>query len=327
MATAEDFLTQHRALTTAAGVAGLQDRTQLELSGADRAIFLHNFCTSDIRKLQVGAGCETFITDAKGGILGFLMVFCTPETLVLETVPGQADKLAAHLDRYIIREKVEIHDRSQQWAELLVAGPQAADLIVRAGASAVPAELYGHNQVMVRGLTVWLRRVDIAGPDSFLLSFARENLSKVKEGLLSLGGTSCDATAVEAARIESAFPLYGQDIHDRNLPQELDRDRRAISFTKGCYLGQETVARIDALGHVNKTLVGVRFSGSEVPPVGTELRAGETAAGQVTSAAFSPRLNAPLALAYVKRGHNSPGTKLRWNDCDAEVVPLPVWAQ
>lgn len=324
---ATDFLTQHRALTTAAGIADLADRTQLELSGADRAIFLHNFCTSDIRKLQVGAGCETFITDAKGGILGFVLVFCTPETLVLETVPGQADKLAAHLDRYIIREKVEIHDRSQQWAELLAAGPEATELLARAGASSIPAELYGHNQVTMVGSTVWLRRVDIAGPDSFLLSFARENLSTLKEGLLSLGGTSCDAAAVEAARIESGFPLYGQDIHERNLPQELDRDPRAISFTKGCYLGQETVARIDALGHVNKTLVGITFSGSEVPPSSTELCVGEATVGQVTSAAFSPRLNAPLALAYVKRGPNSPGTKLRWNNCDAEVVPLPIWAQ
>ena len=327
MATAEDLLAQHRALTTSAGLAELGARTQLELSGADRAIFLHNFCTSDIRKLKVGDGCETFITDAKGGVLGFVLVFCTPETLVLETAPGQAAKLSAHLDRYIIREKVEIHDRSQQWAELLVAGPEAAELFARAGASGIAGALYGHNQVRLVGSTVWLRRVDMAGPESFLLSFPRENLSTVKNELLSLGGTLCDPAAIEAARIESGFPLYGQDIHDRTLPQEVDRDRRAISFTKGCYLGQETVARIDALGHVNKTLAGVKFSGSELPAAGTELRAGEAAVGQVTSAAYSPRLNAPLALAYIRRGHNSPGTKLSWSSGEGEVVRLPVWAQ
>ena len=318
------FLAQHAALTERAGLADFSDRTQIELSGADRSKFLHNFCTSDIAKLAVGSGCETFITDAKGGILAFVFVFCTPDTLVLETVPGQAEKIIKHLDRYLIREQVEIHDRSQQWAELLLSGPASTELLKQLGIGDVPEQLFGHSQIELAGWVVWVRRVDIAGPHGFLLSTIRDHWAAVKQSLVEAGAVPCSEAAVEAARIEAGTPFYGRDIQDRNLPQELARDSRAISFTKGCYLGQETVARIDALGHVNKTLVGVQFLGQQVPDAGTELRSGDAVVGQVTSATFSPRLNAPLALAYLRPGQNSPGSKLNSGMGKAEVVRLPV---
>jgi folate-binding protein YgfZ len=134
----------------------------------------------------------------------------------------------------------------------------------------------------------------------------------------------CDADAVEAARIEAGAPLFGRDITLENLPQEVGRDAQAISFTKGCYLGQETVARIDALGHVNKLLVGVKFAGDQLPAARTPLRAGGKSAGEVTSAAWSPRLGAVLALAYVKRLLAKPGTRLESDAGSAEVVALPL---
>ena len=121
----QSFFEQYQALTTAAGLADFSGRTQLELTGADRATFLHSFCTNEIRKLPIGQGCEAFITDNKGGILGYVYVFCGPESLVLETTAGQAERLSKHLDRYIIREKVEIHDRSDEWSELLLVGPSS----------------------------------------------------------------------------------------------------------------------------------------------------------------------------------------------------------
>ena len=142
--------------------------------------------------------------------------------------------------------------------------------------------------------------------------------------LVQAGARRAGPQAFEARRIEAGFPSYGPDISDKNLPQELARDARAISFTKGCYLGQETVARIDALGHVNQTLVGVRFeNGASVSP-GLELTVAGAAAGRVTSAAYSPLLQAPLALAYVRRGSNQPGTRLDSPVGPAEVVSLPI---
>jgi folate-binding protein YgfZ len=126
------------------------------------------------------------------------------------------------------------------------------------------------------------------------------------------------------ARIEAGTPLFGQDITEKNLPQEVARDALAISFTKGCYLGQETVARIDALGHVNQTLCGLRFAGPDSPPPGTELTIDDKVVAHVTSAAFSPRLGGPLALGYVRRGHTLPGTAFTSSRGPASVVKLPL---
>jgi folate-binding protein YgfZ len=121
-------------------------------------------------------------------------------------------------------------------------------------------------------------------------------------------------------------PLFGTDFDENNLPQEVGRDREAISFTKGCYLGQETVARIDALGHVNQKLVGVRFSGVDIPAAGIELMKDGIQVGRVASAAYSPQLEAPLALAMVRREANAPGTALESpvGGCEVVTLPLPV---
>jgi folate-binding protein YgfZ len=130
--------------------------------------------------------------------------------------------------------------------------------------------------------------------------------------------------AFTAARIEAGFPLFGVDFGEENFPQEVGRDPVAISFTKGCYLGQETVARIDALGHVNQRIAGVRFFGSDVPMNGTKLTLQGKEVGVVTSAAFSPKLGAPLALSMVRREANSPGTRLGSAIGECEVVALPL---
>src|SRR5439155_9007426 len=111
---------EYEALTAGAGVVRLNQRTLIELTGRDRAAFLHNFCTNDIRGLKPGGGCEAFITSVQGRILGHVLVFCGAETLVLETVPGQSDRLLTHLDRYLIREDVTLADRTGEWGELLL---------------------------------------------------------------------------------------------------------------------------------------------------------------------------------------------------------------
>jgi folate-binding protein YgfZ len=127
-----------------------------------------------------------------------------------------------------------------------------------------------------------------------------------------------------ALRIEAGTPLFGVDFDDRNFPQEVGRNEQAISFTKGCYLGQETVARIDALGHVNQQLTGVRFAGNRVPEPGSELMHAGKIAGHVTSATLSPQLQAPLALAMLRREHAGIGSLLESSIGACEVIPLPV---
>ena len=290
-------LAGYQALSEGAGLVDFSDRSLVELRGDDRATFLHNFCTADIRKLAPGAGCEAFVLNAQGKILGHVLVFSEPDALVLETVPAEAAKLMAHLDRYLIRERVTIGDRGQERAEWLLAGPKASEVLARALPVQPAANHLASVSATIGGRDVWIRRTELAGPDSLLIEAARATFADIGAALEEAGAVVATREDWNVRRIEVGWPSYGLDISDKNLPQELDRDQYAISFIKGCYLGQETVARIDALGHVNQTLVGVRFAGTEVPAAGSEITSGDRVVGHVTSACFSPRLAAPLALS------------------------------
>jgi folate-binding protein YgfZ len=323
----------YRALVEAVGIVDLTGRTQLELTGEDRAAFLHNFCTNSVRNLPVGSGAEAFILNAQGHLLGQVYAFATPSSLVVDTVPEQGERLANHLERYIIRENVEIADRTLAWGIVLVAGPRAAALL-ESLALHPPDAYLAHTQWSLMGRDVFPRRVDLVGADSWMLACHREDVEPLVAALTNAGAIRASCEDFDTARIEAGTPLYGRDISERNLPQEVNRDKQAISFTKGCYLGQETVARIDALGHVNRVLVGVRFGGVVAPPPSAELFAADEAGdepagkpiaiGAVTSAAYSPRLQATLALAYIRRGHTQPGTKLASAIGSAEVIALPL---
>jgi folate-binding protein YgfZ len=187
-----------------------------------------------------------------------------------------------------------------------------------------PAGRLEHAAASIGGNDVWVRRVDLTGPDGFLIAFRRESLDTVATALIMAGAIRCGMDVFETCRIEYGTPLYGRDISEENLPQEVDRDALAINFTKGCYLGQETVARIDALGHVNRLLRGVKFAAKAVPAVGTEVLGGGKSVGSVTSACWSPRLNCPLGLAYLRRGSHEAGTKLEATAGVAEVIALPI---
>jgi len=315
---------EYIALTAGAGLVDCSDRTQIEITGDDRAAFLHNLSTAAIKSLQPGQGCEAFALDVRGHTLGHFLVCCMPHSLIIDSVAGENERLAAHFEKYHIRERIEIHDRTAQWGELLLSGAKARILLGSILGRDLPSEPLSHCEARIAEQTAWLRSVEITGSGGVLISANMESISAIAAALVAAGGTRCGGAALETARIEAGWPIFGIDISDKNLPQEVDRNARAISFTKGCYLGQETVARIDALGHVNKTLCGVRFSGNEMPSSGVELRSGDAVVGTVTSATFSPRLSAPLALAYLRRGFNTPGTKLAVPSGDAEVVTLPL---
>jgi folate-binding protein YgfZ len=316
---------EYEALTRGAGWVDFRGRTRIELSGADAAPFLNSFCTNDIKRLMPGQGCEAFITSVQGKILGHVIVCCEADRLMLETVAGASEKLLPHLDRYIIREQVTLADRSQQWSEFLLAGAATPALLAELCGLVLPEAIWGSVSGALAGRSVVVQRADpMLGVPAFLLRTDASDWSGVQHALTESGVTTCSDATFDTARIEAGWPIYGRDISEQNLPQEVDRDTTAISFTKGCYLGQETVARIDALGHVNRTLRGLKFVGDTVPDAGTPLSAGDRQVAEVTSATFSPRLARPLALGYVRRGHEAPGSQLTSALGDVEVVRLPV---
>jgi folate-binding protein YgfZ len=300
MDTKSPWLAEYEALTGKGGYYPLTDWTSVTFTGADRGAFLHNFCTNDVKRLQPGGACEAFLTDVKGKIIGHGLITCRDEELVLVTVPGEATGIVEHLDRYLIREDVKLIDTTADRQLALVAGPKADELARTAGRPLFACDWLGNIQA-------WL----VEGEFSPKLLAEQRVLP-------------CRAGAFHAARVEAGFPLYGIDFDRSNLPQEIGRDARAISFTKGCYLGQETVARIDALGHVNRRLVGVRLTSAEVPEPPLELTRDGVPVGKATSFVFSPRLNAPLGLAIVRREASQPGTTLLTAAGACEILALPV---
>jgi folate-binding protein YgfZ len=298
-----DFHVQYEALQQGRGFFPLTDWSSITLTGADRQKFLHNFCTNDVKRLAPGQSCEAFITNAKGKIIGYGLIDCRDDELVFVTVPNQAPALSAHLDRYIFSEDVQLQDTTSELNYL------------HAGA-VMPANIAPSAR--------WLGWKLLGRDTGAVVEIAASDFDQAIQSLTKQGYAPCEQAAFESLRIEAGTPLFGTDFDDSCLPQEVGREELTISFTKGCYLGQETVARLDALGHVNQQLTGVRFIGVDLPPAGTPLTRDGKQAGHVTSAAFSPRLNAPLAFAMVRRESLGPGTKLESAAGDAEVVALPL---
>jgi folate-binding protein YgfZ len=307
-------MAQYDALRAGRGVVWLADWSSVTVTGADRQALLHNFCTNDIKRLVPGQTCEAFFTNVKGKIVGHGLVTCRASELVVIGVPQQAPRLIEHLDRYVIREDVQLRDTTAERSYLLVGGGGPAREVVGEvspdrGDSANPRQFF-----------LW----NLIGDGSGLVEMASHDVVAILNALQERGLERINSAAFHAARIEAGMPLFGVDFDDRNLPQEVGRDREAISFTKGCYLGQETVARIDALGHVNQQLAGVRFFGAEVPEQAATLAHSGHAVGHVTSAIYSPQLQAPLALSMLRREHQAIGSRLDSPVGECEVVALPL---
>lgn len=310
----------YHTLVTQAGLIELPGRTQIELAGADRAKYLHNLCTNEIKKLAPGSGLEAMWLNAKGHILFHGVVYNRGETLVIDTMAGLNERLAQHLDRYLIREQVVIADRTAAWRVWQLVGPGANDVLRGAGVSELPEGPWGNADVSIAGLPVQLRRASSLSVPAWQVVASVEHAAPVNQALLQAGARSCDPAAFEPLRIEAGWPMTDVDITDKNLPQELNRDATAISFVKGCYIGQETVARIDALGHVNKYLARLKFAPDTAPQPGDELTHDGQPIGSVASVAYSPRCGSYVGLGYVRRGLHTPGTTL-----STPHGPITVW--
>jgi folate-binding protein YgfZ len=294
------FEKQYHALRSGNALVPLINWSSVTLTGADRQSFLQSFCTNDVNRLAPGESCEAFFTNVKGKTLAHGLIACSESELAIVGVPAQSAALIEHLDRYVIREDVQLRDATAERSCVL----DCSGLLPRC--------------------FTWNLVGNVAGGVTWVAPSVRESLV---ETCVDRGLTVVGEAAFTAARIEAGVPLFGVDFDENNLPQEIGRDSNAISFTKGCYLGQETVARIDALGHVNQRVVGVRFAGINVPVIGSEVLRDGKVVGRITSATLSPRLGAALALAMVRREANAIGARLESSVGECEVVALPVQLQ
>lgn len=302
---------EYTAATTVAAVVDFSDHDLLELSGADRVKFLHSFCTNDVKRLSAGEGCEAFITNVKGRVLGHVWINATDSSLWLDAVADSAERLVPHLERYVINEDVSIADRSSEFGLLLVVGPDAAARLTQFGFEVAALDDLDHLSADVAGTQYRVRRFDVGPYRGYVLTTAREKLGDLWTGLCGVGVRPAGSEVWNALRIEAGLPIYGVDITDENLAQEVGRSATAISFTKGCYLGQEPIARLDAMGHVNRELRSLRLSAGPVPQVGASVFADASLSqpvGTVTSAAYSFGSRTPVALALLRSSVSAAGS-------------------
>ncbi|MGV3607067.1 MAG: YgfZ/GcvT domain-containing protein [Planctomycetaceae bacterium] len=288
----------------------LPKRTELALLGADRTAILHNFCTQDIKKLAPGQGAEAFITTHQGKTLGFVNVLVSPEELLLDTVPGQAEVIRQHLDRFIISEQVNFEDRSAGLLVYWVGGTDGAERLASFLGVQLPQNPLQHEQIPWQSCSLKVVCGRKAELPYWFVMIPSAKANEFRNMLAESKATELSAEMLTQFRLLANLPEFGSEVLNDNLPQEIDRDALTISFKKGCYLGQETVARLDALGHVNRVLRRIRFAKPTAEPTSADLFVGDKQAGKVLTATKPFAHGEVWAFAMVKRLNAKPGTEL-----------------
>ncbi|MDP1847133.1 MAG: glycine cleavage T C-terminal barrel domain-containing protein [Solirubrobacteraceae bacterium] len=318
----DDLASEYRTLKQGCGLIDRSERGKLALTGTERKSFLAGQVTNDIEGLAPGTGCYAAFLTHKGKMLGDLRVLDAEDgddvpELLLDTNRSTLQGLFDLVRRFKIGYDVELHKRTVQRGLLSLAGPAARAI---AGAEAVPVDEHAHRPGEIAGHAVRLIATDV-GIDVLCEADATDD---VRAALIAAGATPVSEAAAEILRVESGRPRYGVDVDDATIPQEAGLNARAVSFTKGCYVGQETVARLFYRGKPNRHLRGLKLS--EPVAAGAELRRGEKVVGRLTSSLESPTFG-PIALALVRREAAVGDTlEVAGGAATAQVVELPFTA-
>jgi tRNA-modifying protein YgfZ len=282
----------------------------LELTGRDRATFLHALVSNEIKALGPGQGCAATLLDIHGKVQVVLFVWVAEDRIFVVTPPAMAAKTAEALDHYLFSEKVAIEDVSREKALFVLAGPQARETSERLTGARPSERPWSHVVAKLGEAPVRLvTGGGETGEAEVWIKCSLAEASKVREALAGAGVEPIGAEAFESLRIEAGTPLFGRDIDESVLLSEIPFEN-LLSHTKGCYPGQEVVVRIRDRGHVNRMLRGLALDGDQVPAQGADVLVDDAAIGKVTSATWSFGLARPIALAFVRRQHAEPGTRV-----------------
>lgn len=342
---------EYWALRNGAGLMDLSHRGRLLVRGEDAPRFLHGMVSNEVKGLEVGQSNYAFVLDPRGHILADARVLrLDAEAFLLDCEPQLLEVIRQELDHHIIADAVELEDVSAQLACLAVEGPRAGEVLKHAlGFAPLPMRplehVYQEDLAARNDISMSFRlRASISGTEGYWILAAPEKAAEFWRKALGAGGESASQSrdrkgadiqtgtaisirpvgfeAVEIRRIEAGIPRYGSDMDSKTLPQETGQ-MHALSFTKGCYIGQETVERIHSRGHVNRQLVGLRFEGKcDVARDMMVLVKGHPS-GFLTSTAYSFGLRRTIALAYLRRESAEPGTPTMIGSNPAEVTALP----
>lgn len=326
-----DVGAEYRAVREGAGIIDRLDRTYLVARGADTRDFLHRILSNSIQELQPGQGAYSLLLTTQAHIVADLYALVREDHYLLETGWEFRERLGAALDNYIIADDVEVEDKSAELAALSIEGPAAAALLGAVGATELPQKELSHLTLEVGQTEVRVVRLSEAGGEGYRLIFPSEKAGTVWEALLSAQKHApwkpVGHQALDVLRTEAGIPRLGVDIDDRTLPPEAGLEARAISYTKGCYPGQEIIERIRSRGHVNRKLTGLALAAESVPEPGTQLLKDGKTVGSTTTVLYSPGLKGLIGLGYVRREWLEPGTELQLPSGETVRVtglPFPV---
>ena len=306
------------------------DRGRLVIAGPDRASYLQGLLTNDVVALKSGHGCYAAYLTPQGRMIADLFVYELGD-LMLSSMPLAAkDTVLAKLEQFIFTEDVKLGDVTGSFEQIAVVGPTAA-AIIGVALEDVPAGVldalpeHGNRRARFSGQPAIVTRISDAGEPGYDVYVERPQGAALRSTLGAAGVSELDSATAEAIRIEAGVPRFGHDMDEETIPLEAGIEGRAISFSKGCYVGQEVIIRVLHRGHgrVARKLVGLRIEGASAPPAGTAIRAGDRDVGRVTSSAISPALEQPIALAYLHRDFLTPGTDVSVDGAAAVVTELP----
>jgi len=298
---AKDLRDQFTALRFSCGLFNLHSRAKLILTGTDRTRWLNGMVTNNIRDLAAGHGVYAFLLNPQGHILGDLKAFNREDSFVIDTDQAQLEKIRSTFDHYIIMDDVEAADASEKLVAIGIAGPKSREVLTNVGIQLPELAPLQFADLTWRDASITLVRSDNTRRESYEIWLAPGNLDGARKALLDGGATAISPEALELIRIADGIPRYGQDIRERDLPQETEQ-ARALHFSKGCYVGQEIVERIRSRGGVHRTFATFSVSGA-LPAPGTKIQSEGKDVGEITSSAILPLPDGdvPAALGYVRK--------------------------
>ena len=311
------LLDHDRIIRTGAAIGAVAPRRQIAVAGKDHATYLHGLLTNDIQGLTAGTGCYAAWLTPQGRMLTDMHVLESGEMILLDVPAETVDATVARLDQFVFSEDVRLESMSETLSSVWVHGPAAAGTIDRVlNASSLPDvrpsvwRQYQHATFRFVNEPVSVARIDQLAVPGYCVYVARAQEAALLGALESAGAVVVLPEAIEAARIEAGYPVFGIDMTDDTIPLEAGIEDRAISMTKGCYVGQEVIIRVLHRGHgrVVRKLVGLRIDGT-LPLRDARVSAGDREIGSITSAARSPRLGA-IAMGYVHRDFVNAGTQV-----------------
>jgi glycine cleavage system T protein len=332
-----DTVAEHRAVRQAVGIADLSHRGKVRVTGEDRIKWLQSVISNDILPLQPGQGRYSSFLTHKGKMLTYFRVYVQNDAVILEDVGEIGDTTYAALKKFLLYgTKAKMENCAESWGQLLISGPKAPDVVRSAfGVDIATIQPANFVSAQIGGQTALVIRTEETGEIDVEILLPTDGLpaawTRLMEAGQPFGVRAVGSQAREALRMEAGLPKAGPELNEEIVPPEANLEGKAFSLSKGCYPGQEVVARMDTYGSVRRHLVGLVLKDSAVPPKGSKLFSGDREVGWISSAVHSPQLGQVIAFGFPLRDFSKPGTvlsvEIETTRHDATVQALPFYTR